>query len=301
MWTIVVAAGSGQRFGGRKQYADLGGELVLDRSLRIATAVSAGCVVVLPSDADDDELAVRSAPDGRVRAVRGGASRAESVRAGLAAVPAAVDVICVHDAARPLASPALFRRVRDAVVAGADAAIPGIAVADTIKLVTAPLPSSVAETVPPSPSPSPSSGAPSALGASFESGESSAVAVPSVVGVVEVESTLPRERLVAVQTPQAFAAAALRSAHAGGGEATDDAALVERAGGRVVVVAGEAYNRKLTAPDDLDWARAWLAADRVRSGQVTRPEAAGFGEQHAPAANPPAASTPAASATAVVR
>jgi 2-C-methyl-D-erythritol 4-phosphate cytidylyltransferase len=63
--------------------------------------------------------------------------------------------------------------------------------------------------------------------------------------------TLDRSTLVAVQTPQAFRARALRAAHASGGEATDDAALVEQNGGRVVVVPGHAANRKLTTPDDL--------------------------------------------------
>ena len=69
-------------------------------------------------------------------------------------------------------------------------------------------------------------------------------------GDVVVE-TIDRSSLVAVQTPQAFRAAALRAAHAGGGEATDDCALVERAGGRVVVVPGHAANRKLTDRADL--------------------------------------------------
>ena len=52
-----------------------------------------------------------------------------------------------------------------------------------------------------------------------------------------------------------FRARALREAHASGGDGTDDAALVEAAGGRVVVVDGEPMNRKITHPDDLDWAR----------------------------------------------
>jgi 2-C-methyl-D-erythritol 4-phosphate cytidylyltransferase len=59
-----------------------------------------------------------------------------------------------------------------------------------------------------------------------------------------------------VQTPQAFRATALRAAHAAGGEGTDDAALIERSGGRVVVVPGDPRNRKITHPDDLLWARA---------------------------------------------
>ena len=59
-----------------------------------------------------------------------------------------------------------------------------------------------------------------------------------------------------MQTPQAFRASVLRSAHASSPEGTDDATLVEAMGKQVVVVAGEAMNRKLTAPEDLEWARA---------------------------------------------
>ena len=47
----------------------------------------------------------------------------------------------------------------------------------------------------------------------------------------------------------------MRAAHAGGGDATDDAALIEQAGGTVVVVEGDHLNRKITLPDDLEWAR----------------------------------------------
>jgi 2-C-methyl-D-erythritol 4-phosphate cytidylyltransferase len=67
------------------------------------------------------------------------------------------------------------------------------------------------------------------------------------VGGVAVD----RARFVAVQTPQAFRAAALRAAHDGGGDATDDASLVEAAGGRVVVVEGDPANVKITTPVDL--------------------------------------------------
>jgi 2-C-methyl-D-erythritol 2,4-cyclodiphosphate synthase len=79
-----------------------------------------------------------------------------------------------------------------------------------------------------------------------------------------VEATLERARLVAVQTPQAFAATALRSAHAGGDDATDDAALVEAAGGRVAVVAGEAANAKVTQSGDLAAAASHLAGGAAR-------------------------------------
>ena len=123
-------------------------------------------------------------------------------------------MILVHDAARPFASAALFAAVVQAVVDGADAAVPGIAVSDTIKQVTA---------------------------------DGTVITTP------------PRSSLVAVQTPQAFRASALRRAHEAGSDGTDDAALVEAQGGWVVVVPGDERNRKLTHPDDLAWARAQIA------------------------------------------
>ena len=73
-----------------------------------------------------------------------------------------------------------------------------------------------------------------------------------------VVETVPRDDLVAVQTPQAFRRAALRAAHAGDGVDTDDAALVEAAGGTVVVVEGEPRNLKLTLADDLELAQALI-------------------------------------------
>lgn len=88
--------------------------------------------------------------------------------------------------------------------------------------------------------------------------------VKRVSGGTVVE-TLERAGLWAVQTPQAFRADVLRRAHAAAGEATDDAALVEAAGGRVVVVAGDARNLKLTHAGDLVTAEALLATLRARS------------------------------------
>lgn len=212
--TIVVAGGSGTRFGGPKQYEALGSRRVLDWS--VAAARSAGDVVIVVPAADAD----------REGGVAGGTTRSESVRAGLAQVPAGATIICVHDAARPFADADLFGRVIDAVRAGADAAIPGVPVADTIKRVGA---------------------------------DRSVVDTP------------PRAELVAVQTPQAFRADALRRAHAAGGDATDDAALVEAAGGTVVVVDGHPDNRKITDPADLQWARERVegahAMSQVRVGQ----------------------------------
>ena len=209
VWSIVVAAGSGSRFGRAKQYERLGDRRVLDWALSAARAVSEGVVLVVPPDSAGRREA------GADAVVPGGSTRSESVRAGLAAVPGEADVVLVHDAARPLASVALFEAVI-AAVAEPDCAcaIPGVAVANTVKRVKG---SAVVETV-------------------------------------------DRADLIEVQTPQAFSAAALRAAHADAPEATDDAALIEAAGGRVVVVPGEPSNLKLTHPEDLLVVRALLEA-----------------------------------------
>ena len=126
VWVIVVAAGSGSRFGGAKQFAPLAGRRVLDWSIDAARSVATGVVLVLPPDAaQDTEPAVDVV-------VAGGDTRSASVRAGLAAVPDTAEVILVHDAARPVGSHALFRSVVDAVLAGADAVVPVIPVVDSI-------------------------------------------------------------------------------------------------------------------------------------------------------------------------
>ena len=227
MWAIVVAGGTGRRFGGFKQFLPLAGVPVASWSIRAACTVADGVVLVVPSDAlpESDPSAVcdgglpapgatGDAAFGATTVVAGGATRAASVRAGLAAVPGDVGIIVIHDAARPLASPQLFASVVAAVRSG-DAAgvIPVVPVSDTLKRV--------------------------------EDGI--------------VVATVDREGLVSVQTPQAFVAEALRSAHRDGGEATDDAGLLEAAGLSVATVEGDLRNLKLTRPEDLVLAEALMA------------------------------------------
>ena len=79
--------------------------------------------------------------------------------------------------------------------------------------------------------------------------------------------TVDRRELLSVQTPQAFRAGALRAAHVGGADATDDATLVEAGGGTVATVAGDSRNLKITAPHDLAMAEALLAAGGVNSDE----------------------------------
>lgn len=205
-WAIVVAAGSGARFGGAKQFRAVGSERLVDRAVQTATRCCDGVVVVLPAGAEWDGPSVAAA-------VPGGATRAESVRAGLTQVPSRAEIVVVHDAARPLAGDALFAAVISAIASGADGAVPGLAISDTIKRVDG----------------------------------------------TRVVETVPRDDLVTVQTPQAFRAEALRTAHTDEGDGTDDAALVEAAGGTVVVVPGESTNVKVTGPEDLALVTAMLA------------------------------------------
>ena len=212
MWSIVVAGGSGRRFGRLKQFSELAGRPVLEWAVQACRPCSAGVVLVLPATPAAEALDSHGADT----VVPGGATRADSVRCGLAAVPAEAEVIVVHDAARPLASPALFA-LAAVTDGGADGAVPGVPPSDTIKVVD-------------------------------ESGR--------------ITDTLDRDRLVAVQTPQAFRAATLRRAHAEAAPAgaTDDAMLVEGLGGTVLVVPGEPGNLKITDPDDLGAAQRLLGA-----------------------------------------
>jgi 2-C-methyl-D-erythritol 4-phosphate cytidylyltransferase len=207
----VVAGGSGQRFGGRKQFLQLAGRPVASWSVAAARAVSDGVVLVVPVGDGAIEADVEAC--GADAVVQGGEARSDSVRAGLAAVPEGAEVIVVHDAVRPLAPPSLFTLVVEAVRSGgAVCAIPVLPVADTLKRTSDGL----------------------------------------------VTSTVDRDGLVSVQTPQAFAADVLRLAHGHGGRTTDDAGLVEQLGLAVHTVPGDPRNLKLTRPDDLDVAEALL-------------------------------------------
>jgi 2-C-methyl-D-erythritol 4-phosphate cytidylyltransferase len=128
VWGILVAGGSGARFGKAKQFEHLAGKTVLQWSLEHLEAAVDGVVVVLPASKVDEW-------SGRHVAVAGGDTRSASVRAGLAHVPLDAKVVLIHDAARPFATSALAKLAIGAIVDGVDAAIPGRPVSDTIKRV----------------------------------------------------------------------------------------------------------------------------------------------------------------------
>jgi 2-C-methyl-D-erythritol 4-phosphate cytidylyltransferase len=125
---IVVAAGSGTRFGRPKQFESLGRRSVAGHSVRVARECGEFTVLVVPEGYHGDG-------EGADVVVTGGATRSDSVRAGVAALPERIDTVVIHDAARPLATLPLFRQVLDALSDDVAGAIPAIAVTDTLKKV----------------------------------------------------------------------------------------------------------------------------------------------------------------------
>lgn len=137
---LLLCAGSGRRFGGTtpKTYVDIAGEPLLVRCLTSLTA-EPRIRQVQPVIAHDDKLYAHTIAGRRFSfklhpAVHGGAERADSMACGLAALEDGVEWVAVHDAARPMPSPALLADVLD-VAERHGAAVPGIRVTDTIKLV----------------------------------------------------------------------------------------------------------------------------------------------------------------------
>lgn len=218
---IVLAAGRGTRMGpgSDKVFDDLAGRPVLGWTLLAFDRARAIDLIVVATRDDCllrvGEIARAAGVVKPLLAVVGGARRQDSVAAGLAALPEGVEVVSVHDAARPLVHPdeidegVRLARQRGAVVLGAP-------VVDTIKRVGAD---------------------------------------------GRIVETPPRAELMAALTPQTFRLDLLRRAHAASpADATDDAALVERLGLPVHVYAGSRRNLKITTPEDLIVAAAFLRA-----------------------------------------
>jgi 2-C-methyl-D-erythritol 4-phosphate cytidylyltransferase len=209
---VLAAAGRGERLGSDrpKAFARLGDRPLLAESLERLDASGwiESVVVVAPEGWEEPViLLAEELGCGKVgQVVTGGASRAESVRAGVAVVPDDALVILVHDAARPLLQEDVIERVLAPLSQGWDGAVPGLQLVDTVKRVD---------------------------------GEA-------------VAETLDRSQLVAVQTPQAFAAGVLRDALEGDiSSAGDCSFLVEARGGRVKVVPGDPLLVKVTTAADL--------------------------------------------------
>jgi 2-C-methyl-D-erythritol 4-phosphate cytidylyltransferase len=229
---IVPAAGLGTRMGAEtpKQFLELGGMPLVIFTLRRLAACPAITDFIIATRADE-----LSALEGRVamaglgrpaRVVHGGESRQQSVGNALSQAPADTEVVVVHDAVRPFVTCEQIERVI-AEARARGAAILGIPAIDTVK-------------------------------------EVKRASLPEDVALIT--GTLPRERIVLAQTPQAFSYALLRKAFASAQQddfiASDEAALVERLGHDVFVVLGSERNIKITRPSDMDLARFYLEQER---------------------------------------
>ncbi len=151
VWAILVAAGRGERLGldQPKAFAKLGEDPLLAEPLRRLEESEWVDAIVIVSPPGWEEPAILLAEElgcGKVSAcVPGGATRADSVRAGLAEVPEDAVVVLVHDAARPLLPDEVIERVLAPLSEGWDGVVPGLPVADTLKRVDGD--GAVAETV----------------------------------------------------------------------------------------------------------------------------------------------------------
>ena len=230
---MIAAAGSGERLGagGPKALVEVGGRPLVAWSLdALARAQAVERIVIAAPPGHEDE--VREVAGEGVIVVAGGASRSESVGQALREVES--ELVVVHDAARPLATAELF----DACVAKlaarpeADGVIAAAPITVTVKRAREPRPQT----------------------GDFERGG------PTVL------KTESRDHLWAAQTPQAFRTAPLRKALAGDPQrvaaASDDAMLIEKAGGRVLIQPAPTANLKVTTPDDLRLAEALLTPSR---------------------------------------
>lgn len=250
---IVTAAGSGTRLGHAlpKALVPLHGRPILTWAVDGVTT-SGVCdllVVTAPPDMLDD---VRGLVPESAVCVAGGATRQESVAGAIAVLPPEVDLVLVHDAARALTPPGVFRDVVGALRDGCDAVVPALPVTDTIKQVTtagAALRTDRAL----------GTGSTPAVGGAPHAGGTSGVG--GVPGREKVAATIDRGNLRAVQTPQGFERHLLERAHASGGDSlTDDAGLVEALGEPVWLITGSDLALKITTPWDLQLAEYLLGS-----------------------------------------
>lgn len=222
----MPAAGSGDRLGpgDPKALRPLAGRSLLFHAVqRLRAAESVGPIVVAVPPGWQERISAEL----EVIAVAGGTTRQESVLAALQVLPAEVDVVLVHDAARPLAPVSLINAVAAAVMAGAPAVVPGLPVDDTVKRVG---PTGLVLETPP---------------------RETLRAIQTPQGFTR--SVLERAHVLAGEP-------------AGAG-VTDDAGLVELLGEPVLVIPGAVNAFKITRPEDLARAEAILAVERGISAE----------------------------------
>src|ERR1700731_40106 len=231
---ILPAAGLGTRMGAEtpKQFLELDGVPIVILSLRRIASCELVTDIIVATRADEvarlEERIRVEKFTQSVRVVRGGDSRQDSVAQALEQVPHDTEIVLVHDAVRPFVTSEQICQVIEEART-CRAAILGIPAMDTVK-------------------------------------EVKRASLPEDVALIT--ATIPRERIVLAQTPQAFSTKLLKEAfaraQADGVNASDEAGLVERLGHNVHVVLGSDRNMKITKPADMDLARFYLEFQRKK-------------------------------------
>ncbi len=213
---VIVAAGDGKRFGGKKQFVSIAGLPIIIHTLTpffLSEVVDTVSCVIAKEDITSFETLMQGYPTMKIdRVIEGGSCRQDSVAAGVFFLEEnyyADDLVAIHDGARPFVTSKLIQKVIGAAspFCGAAAAMP---ISDSLKEVSAD---------------------------------------------GQILRSIPRERIWAMQTPQVFQlgvlAQALRKANADGFVGTDEVSIVERMGYPVLCVMGEKENTKITTASDL--------------------------------------------------
>jgi 2-C-methyl-D-erythritol 4-phosphate cytidylyltransferase len=231
---ILPAAGLGTRMGAEtpKQFLELDGAPIVILSLRRVASCELVTDIIVATRADEvgrlEERIRKEKFKQRVRVVRGGDSRQDSVAQALELVSNDTEIVLVHDAVRPFVTCAQIVRVIEEA-RHCKAAILGIPAMDTVK-------------------------------------EVKRASLPEDVALIT--ATIPRERIVLAQTPQAFSMKLLKEAfaraQADGVNASDEAGLIERLGHAVHVVLGSERNMKITKPADMELARFYMEREKQK-------------------------------------
>jgi len=230
---ILPAAGLGTRMGSGvpKQFLELDAMPLVIFTLKRLAACAEITDFFISTRTDDivalQDKAAKCGIGRPVRVIHGGDTRQQSVENALSQVDPATEIVLVHDAVRPFVTKEQVERVI-AEARSRGAAILGIPAIDTVKEVKrASLPEDVAR----------------------------------------ITATIPRERIVLAQTPQAFSYTllrdAFRKAKEDGVTGSDEAQVVERLGQDVYAVLGSQRNLKITRPEDMELARFYLEQERV--------------------------------------
>lgn len=211
---IISAAGQGKRMGRPKQFLELAGKPMLERTIAVFENTAAIDEIILIVNPEDVERARKFKFSKVKNVVAGGKERQDSVKNGLKSLPEDSEIVAIHDGARPFVTSAIIEQaIEEAKQSGA--VVVGVPIKDTVKKIQDPR--------------------------------------SKIRTNVEIIETINRDNLWAAQTPQVFKKEIIEKAYQKNCQAkvTDDAMMVEKMGNPVKMVMGSYKNIKITTPDDL--------------------------------------------------